>query len=72
MFINLSNHDNKSWSQEQLSAAQKYGKVIFMPFPRIDTDISSEGIDALVDKYYHMVMSLDHPVVMLQGETDIQ
>ena len=68
VFINLSNHPSLNWSNDQLSEAKKYGKVIDIPFPSIDASCSEDVIDELVDEYYIKLNKYDNPVVMVQGE----
>jgi len=68
VFINLSNHPSEKWSEEQLSAARKYGDIIDIPFPAIDAMCTEDDIDDYVKKYYVMVKQYDNPVVMIQGE----
>ncbi|MCR4611984.1 MAG: hypothetical protein K5644_08820 [Lachnospiraceae bacterium] len=68
MFINLSNHPSDRWSKEQLVAAQKYGEIIDIAFPKIDANCSEEDVDKIVEDYYKKVLEYDNPTVMVQGE----
>lgn len=52
MLINLSNHPKESWQKEQIeSALELYGKVVDIPFPRIDSSASVEDINKLAKLY---------------------
>ena len=68
MFINISNHGSDRWGKKQLQMAEKFGKIIDVPFPKINPRGTSAYIDELVEEYYEKIMQYDHPTVMLQGE----
>ena len=52
MLINLSNHPSSLWGEEQTkAAAEKYGKVIDLPFPAIDPEAGPDAIALLADQY---------------------
>ena len=44
VFINLSNHPFSTWSEEQLEAARKYGRLEDMAFPTIDAEWDKDDI----------------------------
>lgn len=44
-FINVSNHPSCQWSNEQITAAEKFGKIVDIPFPIVETKASKEDID---------------------------
>ncbi len=68
IFINLTNHPSNEWSNEQLLAAEKYGKVIDILFPNVPADAGTDDIRELCDIMVDKVMSY-HPVIVLcQGE----
>lgn len=69
MFINLTNHPSSGWSEEQLSAAKKYGEVVDISFPNIEPYFTSKDINELADEAVEGVKLLDaHPVVHVMGE----
>ena len=68
MFINLSNHPQTSWCEEQKNAASKYGEIVDLPFPAIDPHWNSEQINEQVDLYEKKILGMPDPTVMLQGE----
>ena len=68
MFVNLSNHPSSQWGDEQRRDAMQYGEIIDISYPRIPVRIENDAMDALVDTYYDQIVSLNNPVVMLQGE----
>jgi hypothetical protein len=51
MLINLSNHPSADWSETQLEAAKKYGKVVDLPFPIIDPSAETYDIELLAETY---------------------
>ena len=68
MFFNISNHKSENWSVNQINEAEKYGKIIDIPFPAVNPRESDEYMDDLVDEYYQKVMEYEKPTVMVQGE----
>ncbi len=68
MFLNISNHKSENWSVNQINEAEKYGKIIDIPFPAVNPRESDEYMDDLVDEYYQKVMEYEKPTVMVQGE----
>lgn len=68
MFLNISNHKSENWSANQTNEAEKYGKIIDIPFPAVNPRESDEYMNDLVDEYYQKVMEYEKPTVMVQGE----
>ncbi len=68
MLINVSNHPSEKWSDEQRKCSLEYGEIIDMAFPSINVQITSEGIDKLVEEYSQKILMYHNPVVLLQGE----
>jgi CRISPR-associated Csx2 family protein len=56
IFINLSNHPLKKWSDEQLEAAKKYGEVIDMEFPQIDAKADTKQVKELAREYAQRII----------------
>ena len=70
-FINLSNHPTKLWTEKQLAAAEKYGKVMDMEFPHIKADMSAEDIEDVAEEYVQKIREIakDYtPTVHIMGE----
>ena len=65
MFLNISNHKSENWSVNQINEAEKYGKIIDIPFPAVNPRESDEYMDDLVDEYYQKVMEYEKPTVMV-------
>ena len=57
MFINFTNHPSEKWSEEQISAARRYGDIIDIPFPLIDENASEKEISRLADEYLAIILS---------------
>lgn len=58
MFINLSNHPHHGWQPAQLEATEHYGEVVDLPFPQIPPQMTGEGLDAEVERYFALVMDM--------------
>ena len=68
VFINFSNHPSSRWSQPQLSAAEKYGRVIDEPFPAVPADIDEAGVARLAGEATERILSQRPAAVLCQGE----
>ena len=68
MILNITNHSSKYWSSKQKSAAERYGEIKDIPFPKIDPFATGEEVDAIVTEYLQRIMKYDNPVIMVQGE----
>ena len=69
MFVNLSNHPSKEWSQAQLLAAEEVGgEVMDVPFPDISPAASLDEVRLQARGLASRIMEL-HPVAaMVHGE----
>lgn len=56
LFINLSNHPTKYWSDQQLMDAEEYGEVIDMRFPEVDPDASEIDLDCIACEIVDRIM----------------
>lgn len=68
MFINLSNHPSENWQPNQYTSAEKYGKVIDIPFPQIDTTITEKQINELVKEYRSKILNMKPSAILVGGE----
>lgn len=70
MFINLTNHPSEKWSEEQLKAAQSYGKVVDLSFPIIEPTFTKEDVMFLVKECTETILGLKdgYTVVHVMGE----
>ena len=68
MFINLSNHQIKDWSQAQLAEAGKWGQIVEYPFPSVPASASKDEINEIADAVFHKVAAMKPEAVMCQGE----
>lgn len=70
MFINLSNHPSANWSREQLEAARRYGEIVDISFPVIDSSCTKEHILRCVNTYVETIQRMkdDDTVVHVMGE----
>lgn len=68
MFINYSNHSSKSWSREQINAAQMYGEIIDIPFINVDPTWSSSRVLDSATNVANEILKYKPEAVMCQGE----
>lgn len=68
MFINFSNHPSSQWSEAQLTAARRFGKIVDMRFPAMDPQASAEKVHQCAASIFSFIRALGKPVVMVQGE----
>ena len=70
MFINLTNHPSEKWSEEQLEAANCYGKIVDLSFPIIEPTFSKTDIMFLVKESTDVIKGIkdDDTVVHVMGE----
>lgn len=67
--INLTNHPYADWGEEQKEAACKYGECFDIPFPAVDPEADSDGINALADEYLAKILEFDDDLtVHVMGE----
>lgn len=68
-FINLTNHPHSKWNSKQLCAAMDFGPIIDFPFPMISPMDSLAALKSLAEQYYNKILSIQDPIVLLQGES---
>jgi len=77
MFINVSNHPSRKWSQEQLQAAQELlyedDAIVDIQFPNVAPDGATFDVQLLAEKLYEKIESMTFgtcfpTTVMVQGE----
>ena len=68
IFVNCSNHPSEGWQDSQKNAALEYGEIVDIPFPNVDSRITNEELDALVDDTVNKIMEYKPKAVMLMGE----
>ena len=76
MFINFSNHPSELWSDEQITAAKEYGKIVDVEFPAVSIQMSSQKILELAEKQIELLnncvcnenLTLNQVTIMCQGE----
>lgn len=73
MFINLSNHPSKTWTEEQVQAASVWGEILDIEFPDIDPTADEDEIMVLAESYFNRILQINSQVgeilvVHLMGE----
>jgi len=70
-FVNLSNHPSSDWTDKQLKAAERYGKVVDVAFPAIPPEADEQAISQIAAQYVAMIrdMTKDKSVTLhIMGE----
>ena len=67
-FVNCSNHPSSTWSEKQLTEAEKNGNIIDIAFPSVLPEASEEEIEKMSTELVQEIMALDPDVVMCEGE----
>ena len=70
MFINFTNHPSGNWSEQQLTAARRYGEIVDLSFPIIEPTFTKEDILLLVKESSDVILGIkdDDTVVHVMGE----
>ncbi len=68
VFINHTNHPSTRWSEEQCSAAEKFGTIIDFPFPDIAPQLSEKEVFLIVKENYVKILAMEPDAVLCQGE----
>lgn len=71
LFVNLTNHPSTQWDEFQLAEARKYGEIIDIPFPQVESTCGEAQIAQLAKEYEKLIMqkSAKHtPIVHIMGE----
>lgn len=61
MIINLSNHPSNEWNDKQKEDAGKYGEIKDLPFPKISSQMNTDEVYALADRYFNECKVLLEP-----------
>lgn len=67
-FVNCSNHPSVNWSDPQKAAAEKYGKIVDVPFPAVATNLSDAQLQELAEKTTEAIIDKNPETVMCMGE----
>lgn len=67
-FVNFSNHNSENWSQKQVKASEKWGKIVNIAFPHISPNADEAEIQQLAQKYICEIVKYNPTAVMCQGE----
>ena len=71
VFINFTNHPSDIWSERQRKAAEKYGTIINIPFPKVDPNMTAEEIKTIAKEYEDKITSHNPAAVLCQGESTL-
>ncbi len=68
-FVNFTNHRLEHWCDRQRKAAEKYGTIIDIPFPAIESEMTEKEMRCLAKQYYEKITVEKPSVVLCQGES---
>lgn len=68
MFVNCSNHPSSSWTADQKTEAEKWGRIVDISFPQVPAAADEEKIQEMTDSMIAKIISLHPCAVMCQGE----
>ena len=67
-FINHTNHPSSRWEEGQRQAAEAYGTIVDLPFPRIPADWDAQAVHRLAEENAQEILSRKPMAVLVQGE----
>lgn len=68
MFVNCSNHPSAFWSEDQRKEAEKWGKIVDLPFPKVPAEADEEQVRLLAEDVSAKILALHPCAVLCQGE----
>ncbi len=68
IFLNCSNHRSSVWSESQISAAEKYGRIVDCPFPTVSASDNEDEIEKTAETVAADIIKRNPSAVMCQGE----
>ena len=67
-FINHTNHPSSRWEDGQRQAAEAYGTIVDLPFPRILADWDAQAVHRLAEENAQEILARKPMAVLVQGE----
>ena len=64
IFINLSNHPSSGWEKGQLTAAQRIGDIVDMPFPPVAPGASADEVKQMARELVEHIMEMGDPATL--------
>ena len=68
VFVNFSNHPSSGWPEDQTREAEKYGRIVDVPFPQVTPDATSEEVRKHAKELADEIIGMDPEAVMAMGE----
>lgn len=68
IFINYTNHPSSDWGETQRQAAEAFGRLVDMPFPRIPPTWDEQAVGELAGREAEKMVALAPAAVLVQGE----
>ena len=68
IFVNHTNHQSERWSVEQKTAAEKFGRIVDLPFPDVPPNFNTDEVHEMVMKNLREILALKPAAVLCQGE----
>ena len=63
-FINLSNHPSSGWEKGQLTAAQRIGDIVDLPFPPVTPGASADEVKQMARELVEHIMEMGDPATL--------
>ena len=67
-FINHTNHPSSRWEEGQRQAAEAYGTIVDLSFPRIPADWDAQAVHRLAEENAREILARKPMAVLVQGE----
>ena len=67
-FVNFSNHPSDKWDKAQTVEAEKYGRILDIPFPDVHPEYTEEDIKKLANECVARILTCNPSAVLCQGE----
>ena len=67
-FINYTNHPSRSWSENQIEAARKYGEIQDIPFPSVNANMDEKEVRKMAEEEVRKILGYNPGCVLCQGE----
>ena len=63
-FINLSNHPSSGWDKGQLTAAQRIGDIVDLPFPPVVPEASADEVKQMARELVEHILEMGDPATL--------
>lgn len=68
IFVNFTNHPSEFWGKRQKEEAEKYGRIVDLPFPDVPPGAEEGEIQKLGEECCRRITEMEPAAVLCQGE----